>query len=132
MALSHRTVISWSDGANAITGTITNTPGISIEVLETIPASSTNLLVNISIDNSTVQEMIFLASGGNMTLKTNDSGSPVATISLVDGIPLFWNSTGGYPAIANSPIGATDVTKIYVTSVAGGTLYIGVGCDATP
>lgn len=132
MALSHRTTISWSDGANAITGTITNTPGLSIEVQETIPASSTDLLVNIAIDNSTVQELIMLASGGDMTIETNSGSAPAATISLVDGKPLFWNSTGGYSSLANSPIGSTDVTKIYVTSTAGGTLYIGVGCDATP
>jgi hypothetical protein len=132
MALSHRTVISWSDGANAITGTITNVPGLSIMVQETIPPSSTNLLVTCAIDNSTVQEIVMLASGGAMTLKTNSSGSPAATINLVDGVPLIWNSTGGYSSLANSPIGTTDVTVIYVTSTPGGTLYIGVGCDATP
>lgn len=132
MALSTRMTLSWTDGGNSISGTITREPGLELVINETIPESSTDLQFNCAIDVSQMTNYILLADGGNMTLETNSSSAPAATISLVDGIPLVWNSTGGYPSVANQAFGSTDVTSIFVTSVDGGTLKIYVGTDPTP
>lgn len=129
MAITNRFTMGWSDGGNSIAGAVTTAPGEEMVINETIPAVSTNLLVNLSVDVSTMLSVIFLADYA-ATIKTNSSGSPAATISLAAATPLLWLSTGGYPAL--SPFGATDVTALYVTSQSGGALQIAVGVDATP
>lgn len=132
MALAHRTTISWSDGGNSISGTISTAPTAETVVSETIPASSTDVQINIAIDVSTMTNLIILASGGDMTLEVNSGSSPTKTLALLDGIPFVWNSLGGYLTGANAPFGSTDVTGFFITSVAGGTFRCAVGVDATP
>lgn len=132
MALAHSITISWSDGGNAISGTITTAPGAGTVISETIPASSTDLQINVAIDVSTMLDLIILATGGDMTLEVNSGSAPTKTFALVAGVPLVWNSTGGYLTGANAPFGSTDVTAFFITSVAGGVFHCAVGVDATP
>lgn len=132
MAITNRISISWSDGGNTIGGVFTRNPGEELVINEEVPALSTNMHLSASIDVSQMLDYVLMADGDDMTLKTNSTSAPAATINLVDGVPLVWNSTGGYPSIANSAFGSTDVTSIWVTSTAGGTLHIAVGTDPTP
>lgn len=92
----------------------------------TIPASSTDLAHPIAIDVSQLVVCGIYASAA-MTLETNSGSSPAETISLAAGEAIVW-STGDNDKPLN-----TDVTAIYVTSTAGGTLKLVAGySDATP
>lgn len=130
MAISNRMTCSWTDGGNGFSGTITTAPVAEMIVNATIPASAVNEFIAANIVLSRMISCFIMPTGGDMTLKTNSGGSPAATISLKDGQPLVWNSTGGYPAAG--PFGSTDVTSFYLTSTSGGSLAIAVGVNAAP
>jgi hypothetical protein len=55
-----------------------------------------------------------------MTVYTNaaSTGSPSQTISLLAGVPYFWMYGNGSETIT------TAITKLFVTSTAGGTLTV--------
>lgn len=93
-----------------------------------VPDSSTDMLVNLAIDVSQIQAMIF-KSDQAVTIETNDGTTPDDTISLTAGNPLVWINTSYY----SNPLG-TNVTAIYVTNSSGAaaTLEIEVLVDATP
>lgn len=132
MAIANRTTISWTDGGNSATGTITDTPDSETVINMDIAANQTDFLIDFTCDVSQMKTLILLSTGGALTVKTNSSGAPAATISLVDGVPLIWHFEGGYPAVANSPFTATDVTKLYVTNTTATNFKLSVGIDATP
>lgn len=119
------------DGTNVIGGdATTHTVGAVAEIPgETIPAESTDLLVNIAFPKANLQVLYMLAVGGDMTIETNDSAAPDDTISLKADSPLIWVAADAYHT---NPVDSADVTKIYVTSTAGGTLYVYAGYDPTP
>lgn len=132
MAITNRTTISWTDGGNSVTGVITDTPDSETVINMAVSANQTNLQVDFTCDNSQIKTLVMLSSGGDLTVKTNSSGAPAATISLVDGIPLIWHFEGGYASLANSPFGSTDVTTLYLTNTTATQFYLSVGIDATP
>lgn len=117
--VSH-TVLTDSNGI----GTRIQTPVIAISgtVLtqgqnETpIAADSTDELYDIEID-VTNAKMLSMVCDCDCTVKTNDSGSPVDTLTLVAGQPLVWDETmtkdGGDPV---EKFLSADVTALYVTT----------------
>jgi hypothetical protein len=96
-----------------------------VSIAETV-AVGTNTLINVAIDVSAVKSFR-MQSDVAMTVKTNSSGSPDDTITLVAGIPYVW-TTDSYDAF----LLGTDVTKVYVTNVAEAAFKIEVIQDSTP
>jgi hypothetical protein len=127
MALTHR-IIRTFIGTNGtqITAEMSQSAGQELNVSEVIPALSSDLLVALTLDVSQIKSLYIKATGGAMTLETNSGGSPANTITLAANGVEEWQ-TGDNRA---NPL-TTDVTALYVTSTAGGTLEIRVLIDPT-
>ena len=110
--------------------TVAKTAGLEVSVEEAIPANSTNLqIVGVTCDQSQLKS-VYLKSDKALTLKTNSTGAPQDTISLVADSPIVWNDD--MPAAA-CPF-AGDVTALYVTEGAGvdANLVVKLLQDPTP
>lgn len=80
----------------------------------TIAGSATNVLHAYAMDVSQMKSIFILADGA-LTIKTNSSGSPTNTITLVAGEPFFWRLGDG---TLKDTGGATlaDITALYITN----------------
>lgn len=104
--------VSGTDGAR-LSGSDVEAGNTQITIDQTIPASSTNLLVSCAWTVANT-ESIFIVASQNCTIKTNSSGSPANTINLVAGIPLIWGASAGY----YTNLFTTNVTSWYLTTSA--------------
>jgi len=111
--------------AGVVQQVIEQTNDATVEMDITV-ASATDALVNVAFPYATIKA-IALQCDIAATLKTNSSSAPSQTISLTAGVPNMWIYTGP----GSNPI-TVDVTKIYVTTAAAGTLKIRVLYDPTP
>lgn len=70
---------------------------------------------------------LFIHSTCALTIETNSSSSPANTITLVADVPYIWTEHS-----YNSNLLTTDVTSLYLSSAATGTLNIRMSYDTTP
>jgi len=75
-----------------------------------IPATTTDQYIDLAFPTTGAQSF-WMWSDTNLTVKTNSSGTPIQTISLVANIPLYWGTGLGL----TNPI-TTAVTALYVTN----------------
>jgi hypothetical protein len=101
---------SGTDGSKC-QGAATETGTTRVAVDTNLPSSSTNVPVSAAFTVANMKSLILLATGGDLTLKTNSSSSPGNTISLKAGIPLTWGASSGY---FPNPF-TVDVTSFFVT-----------------
>lgn len=87
--------------------------GQRIAIDESIPDSSSDLLVALAIDVSQVKG-VYILSDQDITLETNDGSSPDNTLALKAGIPYVWY-TNKYDALKFT----SDITALYVTNASG-------------
>lgn len=93
----------------------------------TVPAVATVFNVTpLAIDVEQLK-VLHIQATADMTIKTNSSGSPADTLTIVANKPLLWFDGCGMVCPLD-----TDVTQLYVASADGGTLQITVGQDVTP
>jgi len=130
MSFSHKIKQVWTgpDGRQ-ITSEETysgDSQGPSLDV--TVPDESSDMLVNFALDVSQIKA-IYIVADQDVTLETNDSGSPDDTISLAAGVPYVW-TTDSY----DSCLLTADITKLYFTNASGSeaTVQLEVVHDATP
>lgn len=96
---------------------------------EVIGASETDVAVALSVDVSAAAFVYLKATGGDLTVETNDGDAPDDTISLVDGVPVIFVKD----KLGSNPFSADVTGGLFVTSGAdGGTLDVQVLEDATP
>lgn len=128
MSFSHTINRSFSDGASTVSSSKTYTGSGTANLSETIPASSSNLQLNVAVDVSALQSL-YLYCDAAATVYVNDvsGGSPTKTITLPAGEAYIYPNGSD-----TNPLGASDVTKIYVTCSAGGSLEMRALQDATP
>jgi hypothetical protein len=81
-----------------------------IGVSQAVIAAQTNLLIPMSYLVANLKS-IFILSDQNCTIKTNSSGSPQETITLVANVPFVWQYQSGVTV----PF-AGDVTAWYITN----------------
>ena len=92
-------------------------------------AASTDQVVTYAIDVSALA-FLFMVCDNDVTVEWNDNAGSQGSISLKAGRPLVWDSMAAYYA---NPLGATDVTKFYVTNAGdAATLIIDTIYDVTP
>jgi hypothetical protein len=82
---------------------------------------ATNVQVVYTLVRSQIKSLC-LSCTGDCTIKTNSSGSPADTITLVAGVPLFFPTNAAATAVG--AIHSADVTSLYLSSTAGGTFSI--------
>ncbi len=121
---------TWRDGTDVLGGGATTHSAAALaEVLaESIPENSTDLQVDIAFPKATLVVLYMLATA-DMTIETNNSGTPDDTINLKANAPLIWVAADAYHA---NPVNNADVTKVYVTNTTAGTLDIRALYDPTP
>ena len=128
MAFSQTLDQTSSGASKPVTQSNTYTGSGQASVDETIADNTTDGVVDIAINVSEIKLLIML-SDQDMTIKTNSSGAPDDTISLLANVPLIWTSDSYYTNKLT-----VDVTKLYVTNASGSdaSLKIEVLVDATP
>lgn len=126
MSLTHRVGVTYTTNAGQISATTNTYTGSGEAVVDESLAIGTNTLVNIAVDVSEI-ESLCIVSNAAMTIKTNSSGAPDDTITLVANVPVIWTTD----SLEACPL-TVDVTKIYCTQAALATLKIRVLTDATP
>lgn len=83
---------------------------VEVAISQTITASAANVEVLVALDVSALQSIV-IKSSTDCTVKTNSSGSPDDTLTIVAGVPYVW-TINSYEA---NQIG-TDVSKIFITN----------------
>lgn len=89
---------------------------------------ATDQLIAFALDISQCKSLLIWATGGNITVKTNSSGTPDDTIALTKDQPIVWTADDSpeFPI----PLSA-DITAIYATNTGSGTLHIRALSDPT-
>lgn len=85
---------------------------------ETIANAVTDGPILVNIDVSQVKSIVLL-SDKNVTLETNNAGTPVDTIVLKANVPYIWH-TDSYDTLKLT----ADVTTIFVTNASGSSARI--------
>jgi hypothetical protein len=128
MSFSHTHTRGFSNGATTISSSETFTGDSEVNIDTELAASSTNVDHNVAIDVSELESLFMLAEA-DATVYVNDAstGSPSATIALEGGRAYVWPNGS-----ATNPLGATDVTSLYITCSAGGDFQMRALQDPTP
>lgn len=127
MSFTHTLTVAIQRSSGApVSKTVSKTGGQELNISETIAAAASNALLAFALDVSQLKSCYIVASGA-MTIETNDSGTPDATITLTADEPVVYYAGQGQ----DNPFGATDVDALYVTSTPGGLLEIYCLVDPT-
>lgn len=106
-----RTAISVSEGSTNLTSTVNRTVEGCDKRSEAIALDATDYNIVIGIDVSSLQ-VFAMKAGQDLTVKTNNSGAPQETISLVADRPIVWQE-------GDAALFAGDVTGVFVTNASG-------------
>lgn len=125
---THSKSKTFNDGSGALTESNTITSDGKIEQEIAFSANQTNKQVAFALTLANCASL-FIRSSVAMTVKTNSSSSPADTITLAAGKAFEWDNS--------MPIDLTDllsanITTIYGTNTAAGTLYVKALIDVTP
>jgi hypothetical protein len=120
MALAARKVtIQYQSGAGQPAAIpVSVAPGDAIERDVNVPASTTNKEVPLAFDLTGMLGLVIWADG-DLTVKTNDSGSPDDTLAFKAGRPLVWLKD----TPAANPFTA-DVTTLFLTNASSTTAVV--------
>lgn len=128
MAVTHKLTLNYHDGTEDIFKTETFAYGGAITIDESIPANQTDLLVNCAFTIAKLKSF-FMVADVAMTVKTNSSGAPQETFTLVADEPVLW--TEKLTGVAVGELFGGNVTALYVTNTTTGTLRIRGTYDPT-
>lgn len=128
MAFTHTITQKVTSGGNTVTADNSYSGGAQVSLDESIPDSSTDLLVVVALDVSKIQS-IYILSDQDMTLETNDGTTPADTINLLAGKPYIWHIGSYFTNLL-----ATDVTAFYMTNASGSSAQLKMEAvlDPTP
>jgi len=115
MAFTHTIARTYNDGISNIGGleSVSNDTVISFD--GSIAAPTTNGLISLAFTQANLKSLCLFCDRA-LTIKTNSSGSPQETITLVAGQALVWSLA--HDLIATCPF-SDDVTALYVTLASG-------------
>ena len=118
MSVNHtcRVIYNDNEASPPIDVTVTTTGQNSVEINDSVPASTTNKQYTFAFTKTKLQSIVMYCTGVNLTLKTNSSGTPQDTITLTAGTPFVWLINSGI----TDPF-AGDVTALFVTNADGST-----------
>ncbi len=108
-------ISSTVNGSSARSGLLTDVAPTDTESSLSIPASTANQLLTISIVRANTQFFLILADQAcTVDVNAPSGGSPAQTINLKANIPFYWSASGYYaqPLLA-------DVTALYITTTVG-------------
>lgn len=111
---THLFTRGWTNGGGTLSKQITVQSGGEKNLDETIPGSTTDQLVDFDMDVSQMKGL-FIVADQDCTIKTNSSGSPVNTITLLANVPFVWVAGDAALRDTGGAVITTDITKLYVT-----------------
>jgi hypothetical protein len=125
-AHTHSVSVNTDEGVLTYSKAVTADKKQAVDV--PVADSESDYEILIAIDVSTVKS-IYIVSDQDVTLETNDGGTPVDTISLKANVPYVWH-TDSYDTLQLT----TDVTAFYITNASGSTANIKTRVleDSTP
>jgi hypothetical protein len=132
--VTHSIAVTWRNGSNIVTGTLTQTFDGEDNRSVAMTASEANKRVSVAFTTTNLKSIFIQNTLAAMTLYTNaaSGGSPNDTISIPLGVPFIWQASSGIacPFVGN----AGAVTDFYFTSstAVASTVEIRIGKDATP
>lgn len=106
--------------SGSINGQATDTGNNFSTSTQTFPAASTNASMTMAFTKANLQSF-YLVADQNCTVKTNSSGTPQDTITLVAGIPYVWSLSSGL----TNPFGG-NVTTAFLTCTPATTVKMGI------
>lgn len=89
---------------------------------------ATDQLIAFALDISQCKSFLIWATGSDVTVKTNSSGTPDDTIALTKDQPIVW-TTDDSPEFG-IPLSA-DITALYATNTGSGVLHVRALYDPT-
>lgn len=118
-------VLRVSDSQYSVEASVTDDEEIHVDV--TLAALASEVAVDpVTLTNSKVKSLM-LTCTGDCTIKTNSSSSPGNTKVLAAGEVVLWAGAAAPTAnpsativIGTNPFVSADVTKLYLSSTAGG------------
>lgn len=124
--LTFRWTIVTDGGSLTYSKTYTGTADVILD--ESVPDSSTDLLMNVAIDVSAVKAFM-IVSDYAVLIETNSGSAPGNSLTLVANHPYMWDTDSEETFLLT-----VDVTKIYVTNASGSAAALKIRCtyDATP
>lgn len=127
MSFSHTQGRSFSSGSSTVTSSKTYTGSGEVNIDETVEIGA-NTQINVAVDVSALKSL-YIKSDVDCNIFVNDpsTGAPTKTINLVAEEPYTWPMGGN-----TNPLGATDVTEIFVTNAAECNLQFRALVDSTP
>lgn len=127
MARTHTLGVNWTGGGESINQNVALSADSEVNVDETVPLSTTNMLVNFAFTYAQLIS-VYMLSDVTITMKTNSTSAPDDTITLTAGVPRIW-----YTGMGTCPFTA-NVTKVYLTNGTGGGAAVKLRflVDATP
>lgn len=129
MSFTHTLVTSYQSGGVVLaTANFSYTNQLEIKLDDTIADSVTDQDAVVAIDVSEVQ-LFYMMSTQDLTVETNDSGSPDDTIALKANKPYIW-----WADHYDSFLLTVDVTVLYLTNASGSSAEFALRClvDASP
>lgn len=128
--MQHTINLTYQAGAStySVQDTIESDGEVNYDSVPDIPDATTNKEVDVAFALAKLKA-IYLYASQDVTVKTNSTGSPDDTISLVAEKPLVWYTGGSFA----NPFTA-DVTKLYITNASGSdaTVRLRALVDVTP
>lgn len=115
------------DGASNISKSVSISSGQDIRISEAYTGAVTNTLTAFAATIAKIK-VFYMVADVACTVKTNSSGSPQETFTLVANQPIHWDNTDG-SLIAS--LFAGNITALYVTTTADTTLTIRCLVDPT-
>jgi hypothetical protein len=116
MSVAHVYNLSMSvGGANKVLTTWTRTEELETNYDNDALAIGTDVAIGVALDISQIRSLVIVCDVA-ATIKTNSSGAPQETLTLVAGIPLVWEASA--PGATIGDYFAGDITNMYVTNAA--------------
>lgn len=110
-----------------VTQEFSQTAGAEANVSESF-TDATDVEVDFALDVSQLKSLLMYASGGDITVETNDGTTPGDTITLVDGQYTVYTAASG--SGTSNPF-STDITALFITNTGTADLVIRALYDPT-
>ena len=128
MALKTATIAqSYASGQTSISTSKTYTSGKTVGISEAVADSVTDQEHALVLDVTQIKALI-IRCDQDMTVKFNDSGAPVPSLSMKKDVPYIWTTDS-----LDTLLLTVDVTKVFVTNASGtdGTFELDTIIDPT-
>lgn len=122
---SHQFSLNVNTGIDnfSLVQSVTNSQSKSLDIA--LAASTTNHEEDMVLTRAQIKSILLKVTGGDLTIKTNSTGSPGDTVVMAAGAELFWCPTDtNILAFGADPFPTADVTKLYLSSTAGCTFQL--------